>query len=148
MLTRRLSPVCMVMSHQVQSLIMFCGCVVGNHEQNIFNAGVLFLLLVIPTVDDWPIVRSYEEAENHVGKSDCDEQKGYGALPLLKLPFSKIIPDTLHLFHRVTGKLLAQAMFFVGIVCTKSCCNLSFLCCSLCTVWCFFFKCSCNLCAN
>ena len=82
---------------------MFCGCLVGNHDQNISNVGVLFLLLVIPTVDDWPIVRSYEEAENHVGESDCDEQKGYDALPLLKLPFSKIIADTLHLFLRVTG---------------------------------------------
>ena len=90
---------------------MFCGCVVGNHDQNIFNVGVLYLLLVIPTVDDWPIVRSYKEAENHVGKSDCNEQKGYDALPLVKLPVSKIIPDTLHLFLRITGKLLAQVIF-------------------------------------
>ena len=90
---------------------MFCGCVVRNHDQNIFNVGVLFLLLVIPTVDDWPIVRSYEEAESHVGKSDCDKQKGCDTLPLLKLPFSKIIPDTLHLFLRITGKLLAQVIF-------------------------------------
>lgn len=72
----------------------------------------LFLCVCRTAVKDWPIERSFEEAVKLHAKKTVDERKGYDAVPLFEIPFTHIIPDTLHLFLRIMGKLVAQVRFW------------------------------------
>ena len=58
------------------------------------------------TVEDWKITRSYDQCRQRCTMRRKEDARGCKFCPLIKLDFSKVIPDTLHLHLRVGGAII------------------------------------------
>ena len=54
----------------------------------------------------WGINRTYDNCCEHAKLSTVEERKGCKHAPLLEISFEKVIPDTLHLFVRLSEMLI------------------------------------------
>lgn len=65
------------------------------------------------SIHDWPIERNLQQCMKNSAEKTTDGRKGSIHEPLISIPFTQVIVDTLHLFLRIMGLLFHQVIEFV-----------------------------------
>ena len=69
---------------------------------------IKILLFNFFLVQDWPIERNLQQCMKNSAEKTTDGRKGSIHEPLISIPFTQVIVDTLHLFLRIMGLLFHQ----------------------------------------
>ncbi|XP_067025668.1 uncharacterized protein [Acropora muricata] len=65
------------------------------------------------SIQDWPIERDLQQCIKNSAEKTTDGRKGSIHEPIISIPFTQVIVDTLHLFLRIMGLLFHQVIEFV-----------------------------------